>query len=147
MHLPNAWKQSGRISLWRYTENQRNYPGWHLNADDAGCQSFAALLEALATDGCGSRTLALTSPTKAELRVPNNRGGFADWLAPTKLRVDLSQAPTDWVFPSDLDPATISIGTAWLDPLREGLAGIPKGKGDYSIGNCKNGSLQLWFWW
>ena len=21
------------ISIWRYTENQRNYPGWHLNAD------------------------------------------------------------------------------------------------------------------
>ena len=24
----NAWKQSGRVSLWRYTENERNYPGW-----------------------------------------------------------------------------------------------------------------------
>ena len=146
MNLANVWKQSGRISLWRYTENERNYPGWHLNADIAGCHSFVALLDALATDGSGSRTITLTSPTMA-VRVPNNRGGRAKWLAPAKLRVTLSQSPADWVFPSDLDPATISVGSDWLGALREGLSGIPKGQGDYSIGNSKEGNLQLWFWW
>lgn len=55
MQLANAWKQSGRISIWRYTENERNYPGWNLDA--------------LAADGAGSRSIAITAPTKAQLAV------------------------------------------------------------------------------
>ena len=38
------WKQRGIISLWRYTENSRNYSGWHLTADAAGCASLLELL-------------------------------------------------------------------------------------------------------
>ena len=146
MTLANAWRQSGRISLWRYIENERNYPGWHFNADIAGCQSFEELLNALATDGSGSRTISLTSPTVRELQVPNNRGGRAKWMAPAKFRVILSQSSSEWYFPSALDTATLSVGTDWLGPLREGLSGIPKGQGDYSIGGSEDENLQLWFW-
>ena len=77
MQRANAWKQSGRISLWRYTENQRNFPGWHLNGDADGCQSLLALLDALAADGEGSRTVAIIAPTKTQLSVPNNKAGLA----------------------------------------------------------------------
>ncbi len=27
------WRQAGAIFLWRYEENVRNDPGWHLTAD------------------------------------------------------------------------------------------------------------------
>jgi hypothetical protein len=147
MVLTNTWKQSGRISLWRYTENERNYPGWHLSADVAGCQSLLALLEALATDGGGFRTITITTPDKAQLLVPNNKSGLAAWVAPTKLQMELSPNPTEWAFPPDMDPAAITVGSNWLAPLREGIAGIAKGRGDYAIGDRKNGSFRLWFWW
>lgn len=146
MNLANSWTQSGRISLWRYTENERNFPGWHLNADAAGCQSLLALLEALAADGAGSRTIAVTAPTKAQLGVPNNKRGLAAWVAPDKLRVTLSPTAEEWSFPAELDPAVMTVGSGWLAQLREGIAGIPEGRGDYSIGDRK-GSHSLWFWW
>jgi hypothetical protein len=146
MQHANSWKQSGRVSLWRYTENERNYPGWHLNADAAGCQSLLALLVALSADGHGSRTVAITAPTKAELNVPNNKSGLAAWVAPDKLRVALSSDPEEWSFPPQVDPAALTIGSGWLARLGEGIAGIPAGRGDYAIGDRKGG-LPLWFWW
>jgi hypothetical protein len=140
------WKQAGRISLWRYTEHERNFRGWHLNADAVGCQSLSLLIESLLIDGAGHRTVDITAPTEAELRVPNNRGGLAPWTAPKKLKVTLVQEPSLWAFPPDTEPATLDIGMTWLESLREGVVGISKGRGDYSIGH-REGGLPLWFWW
>lgn len=70
--------------------------------------------------------------------------GQAAWAAPEKLRLTLSPAEDRWSFPPDLDPAAIEVGSAWLQALREGIAGIPEGRGDYAIGKD---SLSLWFWW
>ena len=141
------WKQSGRVSLWRYTENERNYSGWNLNADGPGCASLLALLDALASDHAAYRTIALTDPTEAELRVPNNKSGRAAWVAPAKLRIAFSSHPSEWVFSSGLDPAVLVMGGDWLEPLREGITGIARGRGDHSIGNSRDGNLSLWFWW
>lgn len=143
----SVWKQQGRISLWRYTENERNYPGWHLNADPAGCTSLLALLEELAQNPGAHRTVQLSAPSPSQLQVPNNRGGRAAWSAPAKLSLACSAQPGSWEFPPDLEPASLTIGSDWLEPLRTGIAGIPEGRGDYSIGHRKNGNLSLWFWW
>ena len=140
----HSWKQQGSISLWRYTENERNFHGWHLNADLAGCQSLVTLFEALAADGpSASRTVNLTRPTTAVLAVPNNRGGTAKFKSPEKLRIAFSSDPGQWSFPPQLEPAEFSYGYEWLSPLCKGVNGIPQGDGDYSIGH----DLPLWFWW
>jgi hypothetical protein len=52
--------------------NARNYPGWNLHADASGCRSLWELLNALAADESGTRTITLTPPTSAQLGVPNN---------------------------------------------------------------------------
>ena len=124
------WKQQGIVSLWRYTENERNYRGWHLNADSVGCASLSALLDELAQAPGTHRTVQLTPPGASQLAVPNNQGGRAAWLAPAKLRVSYSDVPATWQFPPDLDPATLTVGSDWLTALREGIAGIPQGCGD-----------------
>lgn len=140
----HSWKQHGAISLWRYTENECNYPGWHLSANPAGCESLIALIEALAADGANAaRSVELMPPTSAILSVPNNKHGTAKFVAPTKLRISFSGTPDHWLLPQQLEPAELSFGHAWLAPLRNGLAGIPNGIGDFSIG----GDLPLWFWW
>ena len=139
------WQQCGRISLWRYTENERNFSGWHLNADAEGCASLLSLLDALESSPGEYRTVRITAPTAAVLRVPNNRGGRAAWLAPAKLRLCCSPVQACWVFPLDLDPASLTVGADWLPRLREGIGGIPEGRGDYSIGS--DAEPSLWFWW
>ena len=148
MHRARSWNQTGNVSLWYYTENERNYPGWHLTADAAGCESLIALLDALAVDGIPAfRAVEIKPPSKAQLGVPNNKGGLADWRSPSKLRVTFSGDPAEWSFPPDLEPAVLTIGSDWLAPLREGISGIPRGQGDQSIGSAGNGNSRLWFWW
>lgn len=139
-----SWQQSGSVMLWRYTENQRNFPGWHLTADPPGCASLIALLDAFAADGTPiSRTLTVTAPTQATLAVPNNRSAAP--VVPAKLRISFSQTATGWSFPQSINPAELSVGADWLPVLRQAIAGIPRGKGDYSIGPPDSGSL--WLWW
>ncbi len=140
----HLWKQSGSIMLWGYTENLRNYPGWHFTADRAGCDSLIALLDAFAADGPpGSRTLTITAPTPAVLSVPNNRSN--DLLVPSKFRLSFASIASEWLFPRSAAPAELSLGVDWLPVFRQSVAGVPKGKGDYSIGP-RNGEC-LWFWW
>ncbi len=147
MSRASGWKLSGRVSLWRYTENDRNYPGWNINADLTGCESLLELLDALISDGQGSRSIHLTPPTPAQLQVPANQGGTAAWVAPAKLRVSLSDVASDWRFPQDQNPASLMFGSEWVAPLREGLVGMSAGRGDFSIGKTSIDSLGLWFWW
>lgn len=124
----------------------RNYAGWHVTADADGCASLLALLDELAaSDGPNTRVLSVESPTPAILSVPNNRSGAS--LSPSRLRLTLSANPSEWTFPESLEPATLTFGVDWLPKLRQGIADIALGNGDYSIGNADEGNLQLWFWW
>ncbi|MCW4453469.1 hypothetical protein OK348_01445 [Flavobacterium sp. MXW15] len=148
MNRAHSWKQSGNVSLWYYTENQRDYPGWQLTADAAGCESLMVLLDAMAADGiAASRTIELKPPSRARLAVPNNKSGLAAWRAPGKLRMVFSSNPSEWSFPPGLDPAVLAVGSDWLAPLREGISGIALGRGDHSIGPADRSGSRLWFWW
>ncbi len=142
----HSWKQAGSVALWRYKENQRNFPGWHLTADAAGCASLLTLLDALVADGGNrSRTVAVQAPTPAILSVPNNRSSAC--RSPSKLRLSLSANPSEWSFPDLLEPATLTLGAEWVPELQRGIADIARGEGDYSIGSPSGENLQLWFWW
>lgn len=139
----HTWKQSGPVALWRFIENQRNFPGWHLTANAGGCASLIALLDAFAIDNApSSRVLAIVQPTLAELRVPNNRSSGI--TVPGKLRLVFAEESNAWSFPAATDTAELTFGSQWLAPLKEAVAGIPLGKGDFSIG-LRSGE-RLWFW-
>lgn len=140
-----GWKQRGTISLWRYTENQRDFPGWHLNADGEGCASLLELIDALGGHPGGEHKLRLSAPTPRQLSVPNNR--TAAWIAPQLWVIQHHPEPEHWHFASDLEPAALGAGAHWLDRLREGVAGIPAKQGDYSIGAGRLRESRLWFWW
>ena len=142
----SRWRQAGRIPLWRYTEHERNFWGWHLNADRDGCDSLLKLVDMLSLDGTGHRTVEITAPTEAQLSVPNNWRGQAPWVAPDKLRIAIVDDAECWEFSPGLTPASLTLGSRWLPDLRKGIVGIPLGRGDYSIGGHKSG-LPLWFWW
>ena len=136
------WNQNGRICLWRYTENQRNYRGWHLSADADGCASLLSLLDQLPSASAAYRTLQITAPSATQLRAPNNRA--SGWLAPSRLRIEWAAQPATWLLPESLDPAHLTLGLDRLIPLRAGIADVAAGRGDYSIGDR---GARLWFWW
>lgn len=145
MKLSNSWKQAGNVWLWRYTRNQRNYGGWHLTADAAGCSSLVELLKAFVEDGIPAlRTVKISDPTVTILSVPNKKSA---WIAPSKLRISMSPVATDWLFPATTDPATLTLGGDWMDQLSQAIEGIQRNEGDYSIGQTADKNQRLWFWW
>lgn len=143
MRPSHAWRQHGTVSLWRYPDGQRNFPGWHLGADADGCASLLALLGALEADGAGtSRTVQLLAPDTAQLAVPNNRD--AKWDTAQTLRLTVDAAADAWQWLLDGQRLELRIGMDALRGLRHGVQDIATGRGDYSVGS---GTDALWFWW
>jgi hypothetical protein len=139
-----AWQPRGSTSLWRYAENERNYPGWHLSADRAGSESLTELIDAFASMSVAAvRTLELDCPSAAVLAVPNNKGGTAAIDAALKLRVRYVEQPSRWQLSMTRDAAELEVGHEWLARLRSGCVDMANGRGDYSIGTHPG----LWFWW
>lgn len=87
----DTWKQAGRLFFWRFTENTRNFPGWHFMVDRAASTSIASLLRSMAkSPSACSRTVVVSLPTTEVLRVPNNRN--SQCVAPERLRIELDMS-------------------------------------------------------
>ena len=144
-----SWKQEGVISLWRYTEFRSKFGGWHLSANDAGVKSLISLTRLLSGASDTHRTITVTPPSASVLRVPNYQQGDALWSAPGKWRLQCAPhtASDTWVFPPELEPATLTVGGAFIAELLAALDGISKGEGDFCIGRPGQGNSALWFWW
>ena len=140
------WKQKGHLYLWHYLENERNYPGWHLSADRAFCNSFSDLIERmLLSSWISQKLIALTTPTMDILRIPNNRGGNARWYTKNSLLIKCGKDSGKECFDLEEkdDLVTILASSQNLIFLQTCVTGIFQGKNDYSI---EIGEKRLWFW-
>ena len=138
----------GSVSLWRYVENERNYPGWNLSADLRGVASLLSILSELQAAG-GHRTVPITPPTLSTLAVPNNRSGKAKYVVPTKWRLHYlrtDEGADAWTFSFEQEVAILALGRNRMLKLIAGIAGLTQGVGDFSIGGS-NKLETLWFWW
>jgi hypothetical protein len=139
-----TWRQAGHLYLWQYRENSRRYAGWHLTADDAACVSLLDLLDRL--EQLSDCVLAVTRPTAQVLAVPNFPP-LVHWSAPKVLRLIFSREEA-WDIRSVAEEVTLMLGPAMLGELRNGIAGIPQGKGDYAIRPSNvEPDQELWLWW
>ena len=101
MSIVETWKQAGRFFFWRFTENTRNYPGWHFMVDRAASVSIAALFRSMAqSESACHRTVVVSLPTVEVLNVPNNRN--SPCVAPERLRIELTTADANhWALMED----------------------------------------------
>lgn len=151
-HHPKPWRQTGCVALWRYRDASRHYAGWHLSADDAGCQSIKEWLDILATNQAKANiAIQISRPSSALLQVPNCRGGSASTYSPVCLRLNYQPTENVWLITKVMDEVELTIGCEWLKQLAKGIEGILQGNGDYSIGHDdytdKQNDSRLWFWW
>ena len=136
---PNDWKQNGRVSIWSYEGKPRNYPGWHLNCDEAGALSLMRLVASLANSPeLAKRTVSVTRPVQEQLAVPNCS---AKPRAPEKLVLEVS---SKWFISEAKDKVVLGFPAEMAIELESGLRSLSQGDGDYYIG--EKGS-ELWFWW
>lgn len=134
--------------MWRYKENKRNYPGYHLTADREGCESLEKILANFETSQkARDHRFDLTPVTQAVLDVPNNASGNATVvsLKPWRLFVDPTQPEGFFEFSERHPACDLKLSPQQAGCVLEGVRDISKGKGDYCIGG--DGDHVIWFWW
>jgi hypothetical protein len=149
------WQQTGQVYLWRYTEGARDYPGWHMTADPTACTSLFELIDRMTSARWPSNVLiSVSKPTGSLLRVPNNRGDTARCKSPESLRLKHSREidRDHWSLVLQDRILILTLGSGRLLQLRQGIADIASGHGDYAIGPGNLGVARdrdslLWFWW
>jgi len=149
------WRSAGKLYLWRYPGNPRQYSGWHCTADKSGGEALLELLGAFgAEESIVSRVLPLAVPTREILEVPNFEGGRAPCAAHTQWRISFHPGATDarlWRFPSSEALAHLELGLEQLPRLAAGVRELMSGGGDCCIGQDSKQSVaecsDLWFWW
>ena len=137
-----------RIFLWRYRENTRNYPGYHLTADRKGCAHLSDVLtthEGTRRPMTNSVTLAPVTPEI--LSVPGNSRGDATAVALASLTLLTDPSyPDEWFKISDNGSAcSLELSRAQAGCVLEGVTDILRDKGDYCVGG--DGDHVIWFWW
>jgi hypothetical protein len=142
-----SWRQRGWVSLWRYTEFKNKFGDWHITANDEGVDSLLELIELLRQSQTSEyRTISITAPTKKTLSVPNFQRGEALVASPDKWQIAVQPGSENiWSFPIALDSPSLLIGGSFVSQLVSGLEGIPRGEGDFAIGQGRDTRLCLWW--
>ncbi|MGK2883293.1 MAG: hypothetical protein ACSLE8_00695 [Rhodococcus sp. (in: high G+C Gram-positive bacteria)] len=130
----------GRIALWRYRENRRNYPGYHMTCDAVGGEWLAEQIRKLRP----GKTLqvSLTPVTDEILSVPANWSpavGFNVW------HITFDSSIKTLVFSEAHPRCHLSLPPESIPDLSAGISSMVAGKGDYAIGETDQ--QELWFWW
>ena len=131
------------MHIWRYKENQRNYPGYHLSADAEGCLAMLDWLRSLKA----KPEFRLKPATSEVLSVPNNQGGLAAYVSYTLLKLQVKQDADrgHFVFSEVSDCLSLECSQQQIECIIKGVEDIQRGEGDYCIGRGKQ--QLLWFWW
>jgi len=139
--IVDRWRQAGRLFFWRFTENTRNFPGWHFMVDRAASTSIAALLRSMAQSGSPcSRTIVVSLPTAEVLSIPNNRN--SQCVAPERLRIELDLSGGDaWTLVEDGAVVHWRLGAESLRTVAEVFAD-PAKHVDSTVGQ----EPVLWSW-
>ena len=131
-----------KICVWRYLDNEKNYPGYNLSSDSEGC----AYVKERLNDHWPKSSIPLTPPDGSVLSVPNNMDGKARVKAASKLKVLLDEsADHDSVLiREDEGVVSITMSKTMKSKFIKGIEDMQNGEGDYALGNNEN---SIWFWW
>jgi hypothetical protein len=135
------WKQTGRLFFWRFTENTRNFPGWHFMVDRAASISIAALLRSMSKSASScSRTIVVSLPTTEVLSIPNNRN--SQCVAPERIRIESGLSASEaWTLVEDGALVHWRLGTQSMRKLADVFAD-PAKYFDSTVGQ----EPVLWCW-
>lgn len=139
-HATEGTMTDGRIALWRYRENRRNYPGYHMTCDDVGARWLEKQLRNLPP--LKPLKIGLSPVTRDILSVPANGPaavGFSEW------QITVDPETKTLAFTENHPRCALALSPADVEALLKGLSDIVAGDGDYMIG--KTDQQELWFWW
>jgi len=139
---------NGKIYVWKYIENSRNYPGWNFTADKKASESFTELFRLMQSCAWSSKKeIKTTIPTEIQIKIPNNRNGIAKWKSVSKLSICLKKIDDKnfWKIMEKEDEVEIHFGENKIVELETAINRISKGNGDFAISNNLEEDI-LYFW-
>ena len=114
-----------KVFLWRYRDNRRNYPGYHLSADEEGCRALLAWLK----ESRKRSQFCLQAMEPAVLRVPNNQGGLASYVSFMSLEIHLdSELGCDMKFSEVGRRLVIRCSQEQIEAINKGSSGLGRGR-------------------
>ena len=136
------WKQKGNLYLWRYENNPKNYPGWHLTGDMEGISSLCTLLTIMQNEGRNvKRTVQLSLPTSKELSI---LGCSSKAIPEKKVVIHLEiDEPIEWCIKPYGDSMDIIANPYSIKGFVKSLNERLQGENDFSFSHGEN---QIWFW-
>ena len=153
--LIEHWKQRGRICLWRFPDQTRNYPGWEFWADAAGCLSLIDLLGLmLASPWTAKKTIELADASSVVM-LPGNPA-TEKWRSPKAFTIHYpkDKVPDNhWKWEGSLVRPLLKLGRARVEELMAAMESVSKGVGDFcihvddqSLHGFEFEKMSIWFW-
>ena len=142
-------KINGKVYVWKYLENSRNYPGWNFTVDKIGSGSLLELLDLMKRCEWSSRKeIQISNPKENQLKVPNNQNGSAKWKTVSKLILSSKRNAEKELWKVIVKETEIEIefGENKLIEFEKAISGIPKGIGDFAISSDSEEDI-LYLWW
>ena len=136
----------GNISVWKYSENYKNYSGWHIYLCPEAQKSMCTLLELMTNDEYAFRkAIYLSPPTEEITGSPNNYNGLAPYRYK---RILFINSKKDWdLFSINENEmiAEIILDDTTLLEFTNTIATNYKGQKNFLLDN-ENKNLLLTFW-
>ncbi|VUD69426.1 hypothetical protein TDB9533_04795 [Thalassocella blandensis] len=137
-----SWNQNGKLYLWRYEGNLKNYPSWQLTGDQKGLQPLIELLSLMINENRNvKRTVELPQPGKTELEISGCKSKAVPELK-FMLHFEVEEVE-DWKVKPFRDSMDIVVNPYAAKGFSESLLQLEKGCNDFSFGYGEN---QIWFW-
>jgi hypothetical protein len=136
----NSLKQIGSVFAWRYLENTRNFPGWHLAFDPPGLHSLEGLFRRMVGSETGTlRSVWLTPPTSMVLEIANNRRAAV--IAAECMRVVKVEPSLAWSIATSETEVAISAGADQMSAFADWLCADRK-----SFDTTFGQNPPIWYW-
>jgi hypothetical protein len=130
------WRQKGKIHFW-FEKDKRQGAGWHLAADEVGCQDLDDIISLCRTAGFPPR-FNITPSARPDAPANTN--------STLVISYNTTWPEQHWLLGQSGTLITLEIGTARLDELSAAVGDMRRGEGDYAIGGDDDAQV-IWIWW
>lgn len=143
---------NGKVYVWKYLENYKNYPGWNFTVDKMAAKQLTELFSLMLSSEFPTKKKIETSvPSKPQLEVPNNLHGKADYKTKSTVVFNLKKSGKSdlWNIVEQDDSLEIILGIEKLYELNNAIGKILLGEGDFAIydKNEKSRDNLFYIWW
>lgn len=137
----------GKVHIWRYKDNHKNYPDWNILLDKVANESVLELLNLMsACEWSTQKTIKTEFPIPIHLNIVNNHNELVKKSKSTlTLYCKVNEAEDYWKILELEDKIEIHFGKKKLVALQNVIKSILKGKRDFTISDDNDHSI-LCFW-